>query len=68
MNPGSSVSTVNCSERATGLGARVIGPELAVELIKAFLSAHYIGNEPGGERLARRVGKIRKMDNGESIL
>ena len=44
------------------LGARVIGPELAVELIKAFLSARYIGNDPGGERLARRVGKIRKME------
>ena len=44
------------------LGARVIGPELAVELIKAFLSAHYIGNEPGEERLARRVGKIRKLE------
>jgi ribose 5-phosphate isomerase B len=47
------------------LGARVIGPELAVELIKAFLSAHYIGNEPGGERLARRVGKIRKLEQIE---
>jgi len=44
------------------LGARVIGPELAVELIKAFLSAHYIGNEPGGERLARRVEKMRKLE------
>src|SRR5512144_640814 len=44
------------------LGARVIGPELAVELVKAFLDAHYIGNDPGGERLARRVGKIRKLE------
>ena len=44
------------------LGARVIGTALAVELIEAFLSAHYIGNEPGGERLARRVGKIRKLE------
>jgi len=44
------------------LGARVIGPELAVELIKAFLSADYIGNEPGGERLARRVEKMRKLE------
>ncbi|HSA99240.1 MAG TPA: RpiB/LacA/LacB family sugar-phosphate isomerase [Anaerolineales bacterium] len=47
------------------LGSRVIGPELAVELIKAFLAAHYIGNEPGGERLARRVGKIRKLEQAE---
>ncbi len=44
------------------LGARVIGPELAIELIKAFLTARYIGNDPGGERLARRVGKIRKLE------
>jgi ribose 5-phosphate isomerase B len=44
------------------LGARVIGPELAIELIKAFLSARYIGNDPGGERLARRVKKIRKLE------
>jgi ribose 5-phosphate isomerase B len=50
------------------LGGRVIGPELAISLVKAFLSARYLGNDPGGERLARRVGKIRKMENGESPL
>lgn len=44
------------------LGGRVIGPELAATLIKAFLEARYIGDDPGGERLARRVGKIRKME------
>lgn len=44
------------------LGGRVIGPELATSLINAFLSARYIGNEPGGERYARRVGKIRTME------
>jgi ribose 5-phosphate isomerase B len=43
------------------LGARVIGPELAASLVKAFLEARYMGNDPGGERLARRVGKIRKL-------
>jgi ribose 5-phosphate isomerase B len=47
------------------LGARVIGPELAVALINAFLSARYIGDDPGGERLARRVGKIRKLEAAE---
>ena len=31
------------------LGARVIGPSLAEVLIQAFLSARYIGNDPGGE-------------------
>ncbi|MCL4531418.1 MAG: ribose 5-phosphate isomerase B [Chloroflexi bacterium] len=50
------------------LGGRVVGPELAAALVKAFLSARYIGNDPGGERLARRVGKIRKMEDGESVL
>jgi ribose 5-phosphate isomerase B len=47
------------------LGSRVIGPELAVALVKAFLEAHYIGNEAGGERLAKRVEKIHKVENGE---
>ncbi|HEX9840499.1 MAG TPA: ribose 5-phosphate isomerase B, partial [Anaerolineales bacterium] len=42
------------------LGGRVIGPELAVTLVKAFLGARYIGDDPGGERLARRVEKIRQ--------
>jgi len=44
------------------IGARVIGPELVVSLVHAFLSAHYVGNEPGGERLARRVLKIRAIE------
>ena len=44
------------------LGGRVIGPELATSLVKAFLNARYIGDDPGGERLARRVGKIRQME------
>ncbi|HET9907258.1 MAG TPA: ribose 5-phosphate isomerase B [Anaerolineales bacterium] len=50
------------------LGGRVIGPELAKALIPAFLNAKYLGNDSGGERLARRVEKIHKMENGESIL
>ena len=45
------------------LGGRVIGPELAVDLIKAFLSARYIGNDAGGERLARRVAKIHEIED-----
>jgi ribose 5-phosphate isomerase B len=45
------------------LGARVVGVELAVVLIKAFLGAEYQGNKTGGERLARRVGKIHKLED-----
>ena len=49
------------------LGGRVIGPELAASLIKAFLSARYLGNDAGGERLSRRVGEIRKLEDTGSL-
>jgi ribose 5-phosphate isomerase B len=45
------------------LGARVIGPEPVKEIVTAFLGAHFTGNDPGGERHARRVGKIRELEN-----
>ena len=45
------------------LGARVVGVELAIVLIQAFLGAEYQGDKAGGERLARRVGKIHKLEN-----
>jgi ribose 5-phosphate isomerase B len=44
------------------LGGRVIGPELATSLVKAFLGAHYLGNDPSGARLSRRVGMIKKIE------
>ena len=44
------------------LGGRVIGPELATAVVKSFLGARYLGDDPGGERLARRVAKIEKME------
>ena len=47
------------------LGARVVGVELAVVLIQAFLGAEYQGNKTGEERLARRVGKIHKLETEE---
>ncbi|HTO76136.1 MAG TPA: ribose 5-phosphate isomerase B [Thermoanaerobaculia bacterium] len=40
------------------LGARVIGPALAGEVLKAFLGAKFSGLE----RHARRLGKIRKIE------
>jgi len=45
------------------LGGRVIGPELVKVLVPAFLHAEYQGNKAGGERLARRVEKIHKIEN-----
>ena len=47
------------------LGPRVIGPELAKEVVTAFLSARFIGNDPGQERHKRRVDKIRAMEEKE---
>jgi len=48
------------------LGGRVVGSELAKALIPAFLNARYVGNDAGGERLARRVAKIHKIEDEES--
>ena len=45
------------------LGGRVVGPELVKSLISAFLNAKYQGDKAGGERLARRVEKIHKLEN-----
>jgi ribose 5-phosphate isomerase B len=45
------------------LGARIIGPELAREIVAAFLAARFLGNDPGQERHARRVAKVRKLEN-----
>ena len=44
------------------LGGRVIGSELAAALIVAFLGARYMGDDPGGERFARRVSKIHILE------
>jgi ribose 5-phosphate isomerase B len=40
------------------LGARIIGPELAKEIIYAFLRANFTAEE----RHLRRVNKIRKLE------
>jgi len=43
------------------LGARIIGPELAKEIIRAFLGAKFCEEE----RHIRRVGKIRRLEKRE---
>lgn len=42
------------------LGARVIGPEMAKELVGAFLTANFLSHE---ERYLRRFNKIKKLEN-----
>jgi ribose 5-phosphate isomerase B len=44
------------------LGARVIGTELAAELVHAFLKARFTGED----RHVRRVSKILNLERGES--
>ena len=44
------------------LGARVIGPALAAELVRAFLAAKFTGEE----RHARRLEKIKKLEERRS--
>ena len=45
------------------IGARIIGPEPAREIVRSFLGARFVGNDPGEERHKRRVGKVRKLEN-----
>ena len=40
------------------LGARIVGPELAKEIVQSFLEAHF----SGVDRHVRRVGKIREIE------
>jgi ribose 5-phosphate isomerase B len=40
------------------LGSEVVGPELAADLIKAFLAAHF----DGGERYVRRLEKVKEIE------
>jgi ribose 5-phosphate isomerase B len=43
------------------LGARIIGPELATEIVRAFLGATFSGEE----RHKRRVATIREIEAGK---
>jgi ribose 5-phosphate isomerase B len=49
------------------IGARVLGPEPAREYVTAFLTARFMGEDPGQERHARRVAKIRRLESGIRI-
>lgn len=43
------------------LGSRVIGVELARELVRAFLAANFTGEE----RHVRRLNKVKALENGK---
>ena len=42
------------------LGSRVTGPELAMEIVRAFVGARFNGEE----RHVRRLAKVRKIESG----
>jgi ribose 5-phosphate isomerase B len=44
------------------LGGRVIGEELAKVVVDNFLSARFIGNDPGQERHLIRIAKIKNIE------
>ncbi len=44
------------------LGSRVLGPELAKDIVRVWLMTEF-----EGERHARRVGMINKLDDGEEL-
>jgi ribose 5-phosphate isomerase B len=48
------------------IGPRIIGPELAKEIVTTFLAACFEGNDPDQERHARRVGKVRDLERREN--
>ena len=44
------------------IGGRVVGPELAKEIITSFMNARFVGNDPGEQRHNRRVRKVLKLE------
>ena len=44
------------------IGSRILGPAPALEIVAAYLGARFIGNDPGQERHARRVAKVRNIE------
>ncbi len=44
------------------LGGRIVGSELVKEIVQTFLKARFVGKDPGEERHARRVGKVRGIE------
>ena len=46
------------------MGSRVIGEELALEIVKAFVGASFSGEE----RYRRRLAKVRELEQGKETL
>ena len=44
------------------IGSRVIGPEPAREIVRAFLDARFLGDDAGQERHRKRVNKVLNLE------
>jgi RpiB/LacA/LacB family sugar-phosphate isomerase len=44
------------------LGGRVVGSDLAIVLVREFLDARFVGNDPGQERHLRRITMITEIE------
>lgn len=56
------MSRLHNNANMLSLGSRVIGPELAKDIVRIWLTTEF-----EGERHARRVGMIDKLDQGEEL-
>lgn len=56
------MSRLHNNANMLSLGSRVVGPELAKEIVRIWLLTEF-----EGERHARRVGQLEKLDRGESL-
>src|SRR5262245_34974223 len=45
------------------LGSEIVGPELAAELVRAFLGARFLAEE----RYVRRLEKVERLERGASL-
>jgi len=56
------MSRLHNNANMLSLGSRVVGPELAKDIVRIWLTTEF-----EGERHARRVGMIDKLDRGEGL-
>ncbi len=44
------------------IGGKIIGSAIALEIVKVWMATDWLGAEPGGEKYARRVQKVKDID------
>jgi len=44
------------------IGGKIIGSAIALEIVRVWMATDWLGAEPGGEKYARRVQKVKDID------